>query len=131
MTKLAFAIMAVTLGLSAAAGAQPGPAAAVRQACAADAQKFCSGMAPAEQHKCLMTNMSSVSQDCGTALANARSAVKMFQQACHADIQQYCGSQAAGPQRQQCITANAAQFSQPCQTALATRGGGRTAPAQN
>lgn len=132
MTKLAFAIMAAALGLSAAAGAQPGPAGAMRQACAADVQKFCSGMAPAEQHKCLMSNESNLSQDCGTALANARSAMKEFQQVCRADIQQYCGSQAAGPQRRQCITANAAQFSQPCQTALAARqGGGRTAPVQN
>ena len=124
MNKLAFAIVAVTLGLSAAAGAQPGPAAGMWQACAADAQKFCSGMAPGEQRKCLMTNMSSLSQECGTALANARSAVKEFVQVCRADIQQYCGSQAAGPQRRQCITANEAQFSQPCQTAMAARQGG-------
>jgi len=129
MNKLAFAVIAATLGLSAAAGAQPGPAAGMRQACAADAQKFCSGMAPAEQHKCLMQNMSSVSQDCGTALANARSAVKEFQQACGADLRQYCGNQ-TGPQRRQCITANEAQFSQSCQSALASRHGGTAAPAQ-
>ena len=122
MTKLAFAVMAAMLGLSAAASAQQAPAAGtVREACAADAQKFCAGMAPAQQHKCLMSNMSNVSQDCGTALANARSAAKEFQQACHADIQQYCGSQAPGPQRRQCITANQAQFSQACQSALAAR----------
>ena len=130
MTKLAFAIVAAMLGLSAVASAQPGPAGGVRQACAADVEKFCSGTAPAEQRKCLMSNMSNLSQDCGTALANARSAMKTFTQACHADIQQYCGSQAAGPQRRQCITANEAQFSQPCQSAMADRQGGGTAPAQ-
>ena len=131
MTKLAFAIMAAMLGLSAAASAQAGPASGVRQLCAADAQKFCSGMAPFEERKCLMSNMSNLSQDCGTALANARSAMKTFAQACRSDIQQYCGSQAAGPQRRQCITANEAQFSQPCQSAMAARQGGGTAPAQN
>jgi hypothetical protein len=130
MTKLAFAIMAAMLGLSAAASAQPGPGAEMRQACAADAQKFCSGMAPAEQRKCLMSNMSSVSQECGTAIANARSAAKEFQQACRADIQQYCGSQPAGLQRRQCVTANQAQFSQACQSAMAARHGGGTAPPQ-
>jgi hypothetical protein len=110
------------LGLSAAANAQQAPAAGtVRQVCAADAQKFCSGMAPAEQHKCLMSNMSNVSQDCGTALANARSAAKEFQQACHTDIQQYCGSQPPGPQRRKCVLANQAQFSQACQSALAAQ----------
>ena len=122
MTKLALAIMAAMLSLSAAANAQQAPAAGtVRQACAADLQKFCSGTAPADQHKCLMTNLSNVSQDCGTALANARSAAKEFQQACHADIQQYCGSQPPGPQRRKCVMDNQAQFSQPCQTALAAQ----------
>jgi hypothetical protein len=130
MTKLAFAIMAAMLGLSAAASAQPRPAGEVRQACAADAQKFCSGMTQAEQRKCLMTNMSNVSQECGTALANARSAMKEFRQACHADIQQYCGSQPAGAQRRQCVTANQAQFSQACQSAIAAQHGGGTAPPQ-
>ena len=131
MTRLAFAIMATMLGLSAAASAQQGPAAgSLRQVCAADMQKFCSGMAPAEQRKCLVSNISNVSQECGTAIANARSAAKEFQQACHADIQQYCGSQPQGPQRRRCITANKAQFSQPCQSALAARHGGGTAPAQ-
>jgi hypothetical protein len=87
-------------------------------------------MAPGQQHKCLMQNMSNVSQDCGTALANARSAMKEFAQACRADIQQYCGSQPAGAQRRQCITANQTQFSQSCQSAMAARRGGGTAPAQ-
>ena len=122
MTKLAFAIIAAMLGLSAAASAQPGSAAgSVRDACAADMQKFCSGMAPAEQRKCLMSNASNVSQDCGTAIANARSAAKEFQQACRADIQQYCGSQPQGPERRKCVLSNQGQFSQPCQTALAAR----------
>ena len=122
MTKVAFAILAAMLGLSAAASAQQAPPpGSVKAACAADVQKFCSGMAPADEHKCLMSNMSNVSQDCGTALANARSAAKEFQQACHADIQQYCGSQPPGPQRRKCVMDNQAQFSQPCQTALAAQ----------
>jgi len=68
MKKLAFAIMITMLGLS-AAHAQQAPAGAVRQACAADAQALCPGMKPMDQHKCLMTNISKVSQECGTALA--------------------------------------------------------------
>lgn len=128
MTKLAFAVVAAMLGLSAAASAQP--AGSVRQACAADMQKFCPGKVGAELHDCLISNVSSMTQECGTAIANARSAMKEFQQACGADVQQYCGSQPAGAQRRQCITANKAQFSQPCQSALAARRGGGTAPAQ-
>ena len=116
MKKLAFVIMAATLGLSAAANAQT-----VRQACAADIEKLCPGMSPADQHKCLMSNLLKASQDCGTAVANARSAGREFQQACRADIKQYCGSQPPGPQRRQCINANQAQFSQPCQSALAAQ----------
>jgi len=131
MKKLAFAIMATMLGLSAVAHAQQAPAAGtVRQACAADAQALCPGMKPMDQHKCLMTNISKVSQECGTALANARSAMKEYQQACGADIRQYCGNQPMGPQRHQCVIANQAQFSQACQSALAAQQGGAPAPAQ-
>ena len=118
MKKLAFVVVGATLCLAATASAQQAPARGIRQLCAADAQKFCAGMAPAEQRKCLVSNMSNVSQDCGAALANARSVAKEFQQACHGDIQQYCGSQPPGPQRRQCVMANQAQFSQACQSAL-------------
>jgi hypothetical protein len=122
MKKLAFAIALTMLGLPFAANAQQAPAAgSVRAVCAADAQALCPGMAPMDQHKCLMTNISKVSQDCGTALANARSAMKEYAQACGADIRQYCGSQAPGPARHQCIVANQAQFSQACQAALAAQ----------
>ncbi len=130
MKKLAFAIMWATLGLAAAAQAQQAPAAGtLRQACAADAQALCPGMKPMDQRKCLMTNISKVSQDCGTALANARSAMKVYMQACGADIRQYCGNQPAGPERHQCVVANQAQFSQACQSALAAQGAGPV-PAQ-
>ena len=130
MKKLAFAIMWATLGLSAAAHAQQAPGAGtVRQACAADVQTLCPGMKPMDQHKCLMANISKVSQDCGTALANARSAMKEYQQACGADVRQYCGSQPMGPQRHQCVIANQAKFSQACQSALAAQGVG-PAPAR-
>ena len=119
MKKLAFAIILATLGFNAVANAQQAPAAGtVRQACAADMEKLCPGIAGPDQHKCLMSNLSKASQECGTAVANARSAAREFQQACRADIQQYCGTQPPGPQRRQCINANAAQFSQPCQSAL-------------
>jgi len=130
MKKLAFAIIWAMLGLSAAAQAQQAPAGGgVRQACAADAQALCPGMKPMDQHKCLMTNISKVSQECGTALANARSAMKEYAQACGADIRKYCGSQPMGVQRRQCVVANQAQFSQACQSALAAQGAG-PAPAQ-
>jgi len=130
MKKLALAVTLAVFGLSAVAQAQQAPAAGtLRQACAADAQALCPGMKPMDQHKCLMTNISKVSQDCGTALANARSAMKTYQQACGADIRQYCGNQPMGPQRHQCVIANQAQFSQACQSALTAQGAG-PAPAQ-
>jgi len=130
MKKLAFAIIWAMLGFSAAAQAQQGPAAGgVRQACAADIKALCPGMKGMDQHKCLMSNMSKVSQPCGTALANARSAMKEYTQACGPDIRKYCGSQPMGPQRRQCVLANQAQFSQACQSALAAQGAG-PAPAQ-
>jgi hypothetical protein len=122
MKKLAFAILLPLLGLPFAAGAQQAPAAGtVREACASDAQTLCPGMKPMDQRKCLMTNISKVSQGCGAALANARSAMREYMQACGADIRQYCGNQAAGPARHQCVMANQAKFSQPCQSALAAQ----------
>lgn len=132
MKNLAFVIMAATLGLSAAANAQQAQSGGnLRQLCAADLQTFCAGMKGPDARKCLMTNISKVSQPCGTALANSRSAMREYMQACGADIRQYCGSQPAGPQRHQCVTANQAQFSQACQSAIAAQqGGGQPAPAQ-
>lgn len=121
MKKLAFVIMVTMIGLPFAANAQTAPAGSVRAECGADVQALCPGMAPADQRKCLMSNISKVSQDCGTALANARSAMKEYQQACGADIRQYCGNEAPGPARHQCVVANEAQFSQPCQAALAAQ----------
>jgi hypothetical protein len=122
MKKLAFAITLTMLALPFATNAQPTPAAgSVRAECAADAQTLCAGMTGQEQHKCLMGNISKVSQGCGTALANARSAMKEYQQACGADVKQYCGSQAPGPARHQCVVANEAQFSQACQSAMAAQ----------
>jgi hypothetical protein len=122
MKKLAFAITLTMVTLPFAANAQQAPAAgSVRAECAADAQSLCAGMTPQDQHKCLMTNISKVSQGCGTALANARSAMKEYAQACGADIRQYCGSQAPGPARHQCVVANTPQFSQACQAALAAQ----------
>jgi hypothetical protein len=122
MIKLVFATVGMMLCLAGAASAQQQPpAGTVREACAADIQKLCPGMAQPDQHKCLMANLSKASQECGTAVANARSAGKEFQQACHVDIQHYCGTQPPGPQRHKCIVANQAQFSQPCQNALAAQ----------
>jgi hypothetical protein len=122
MKKLAFAIVLTMLALPFAAYAQPAPpAGSVKAECAADAQTLCSGMTPQEQNKCLMGNISKVSQGCGTALANAHSAIKEYQQACGADVKQYCGSQAPGPARHQCVVANEAQFSQACQSAMAAQ----------
>jgi len=126
MKKLAFAIALTLLTSPFAASAQQAPAGgSVRAECAADAQSLCAGMTPQDQNKCLMGNISKVSQGCGTALANARSALKEYAQACGADIKQYCGSQAPGPARHQCVIANTPQFSQPCQAALAARTPGR------
>jgi hypothetical protein len=120
MKKFAFAFVLATLAFPVIASAAPAPG-SLRAACAADAQKLCSGMPWADQRKCLMTNSSKVSQDCGTALANARSATKEFRQACGADIKQYCGNTPAGPERRKCVVANKAQFSQPCQAVLGPR----------
>lgn len=122
MKKLAFAIALTLLALPFAANAQPTPApGSVRAECAADMQSLCSGVAPKDQHKCLMDNMSKVSQGCGTALANARSAMKEYQQACGPDIRQYCSGSAPGPARHQCVVANEPKFSQACQSALAAQ----------
>jgi hypothetical protein len=122
MKKLAFAIMLTLLASPFAANAQPTPApGSVRAECAADIQTLCAGMTPQEQNKCLIGNISKVSQGCGTALANARSATKEYQQACGADVKQYCGNQAPGPARHQCVVANEAQFSQACQSAIAAQ----------
>jgi hypothetical protein len=120
MKKLAFAILLPLLGLPAAAGAQQAPAAGgFQHPCASDAQTLCPGMKGMDVRKCLMNNMSKVSQECGTALANARSEMREYSQACGADIRQYCGNEAAGPARHQCVIANQSKFSQACQNALA------------
>jgi hypothetical protein len=122
MKKLAFAITLTLLAVPFATNVQAAPPpGSVRAECAADIQTLCSGLAPKDQHKCLMDNISKVSQGCGTALANAHSAMKEYAQACGADIKQYCGSQAPGPARHQCVVANQASFSQACQDAIAAQ----------
>jgi hypothetical protein len=120
MKKLALATMLTMLAFPVAVNAQQPPApGSLRAICAADVQTLCPNMAPEDQRKCLMSNSSKVSQDCGTAIANAQSAMKEYQQACGADVQQYCGAEPVGPARHKCVLANAAHFSQPCQTVLA------------
>ena len=120
MKKFAFAFVLSALAFPITASAAPAPV-SLRAACAADAQKLCSGMPWADQRKCLMNNSSKVSQDCGTALANARTAMKEYEQACGADVKQYCGNTPPGPERHKCVIANKAQFSQSCQAAIGPR----------
>ncbi len=122
MKRLAFAIILAALGLPVAANAQQPPPPAPGSFwsfCAEDAHNLCPGLSRPDQRKCLAGKLSQVSQSCGTAFANARSAAKDYQQACGADIKQYCGDQPPGPARHRCVVANTPKFSEACQTARA------------
>ena len=72
-------ISAVGLAIAGTAVAQPAPQGRgmVRQACAADIQKFCPDAKPGPgggMRECIMSHQSSLSDGCKTALAQMRAA---------------------------------------------------------
>lgn len=81
MTATAIAIL-LSAGLAAAqpAGGGNGPGAAMRQACAADAQKFCGDKTDrAERRTCMMANKDKLSADCKTAMEAAMKRMQEMQ----------------------------------------------------
>lgn len=65
---------AALIALSATAAFAQGPMAAVRQACAADMQKFCPDKAGMERHQCMMAHKDELSDGCKSAAAAAMKA---------------------------------------------------------
>ena len=63
------AVMLLSAGLATAQpGGGNGPGAAMRQACAADAQKFCADKTErADRHACMMANKDKLSAECRAA----------------------------------------------------------------
>jgi hypothetical protein len=72
--KSATAFAAIlALSMISAGAANAGAGAAVRQACAADIQKFCASAAPGREAKrCLKSHLSEASQGCQSAVQEAR-----------------------------------------------------------
>lgn len=67
------AAAALTLFAVGQASAQ-GPMAKVREACAADMQKFCPDKTGKDRHDCMMANKDKLSDSCKTAAAEAMKA---------------------------------------------------------
>jgi len=115
---LAVAMFAIAAGAQNIAFAAPG---GVMAACAGDMRTLCPSAVGPDKHKCLMANIDKVSQDCGTAIANAKSETKLMQQSCGADIKQYCGTIPPGPDKHKCVVSNTPNFSPACQSAMTTK----------
>ena len=118
MRSIIFAMMAVALGFAPLASAQQTPGAQMRMACASDTQTLCAGAQTGpERRKCLISNMSKLTEGCRSAIGTVRAAAADVRSACAADFKQYCaGSQ--GPARMQCLRQNQEKLSAGCQSAV-------------
>lgn len=106
----------------AAAIAQP---ASVRQACGAEIQRQCAGVAvgDGQLRNCVKEHYAAFSEPCKQALLNAVTVVK----ACKADVQRSCpGIQPGGGRIQACMKDHFAEYSEPCkQSIIASKFGKR------
>jgi len=127
-------IMLVAAGLAAlglassAIAQQAGQGQSLRQACAADFQKYCAGTPAAggQRLKCLEDNKDKLSDACRSGLAAVSQAGATMREACGPDIQKLCPSADSPGARMRCITDNKDKLSDACKSAMAAvpqRGG--------
>ncbi len=76
MKSIIAAASAALLMLSASAALAQGPGSGVRQACAADHEKFCPGKTGQEGHQCMMAHKDEVSDTCKSAAKAAMEKMK-------------------------------------------------------
>ena len=114
----------VALVLLLTAVARQGSAADMKGPCAADAQRFCQGVAHDRPHmlQCLSAHSGELSAPCKLSLQAAAGDRAARRKACQPDIQKFCKD--AGPGRGhflKCLKAHEAELSPPCQSAIAGR----------
>lgn len=105
-------MIAALLLAAAAAGAHP---------CAADAQKFCQGIAPGGGRilACLKSHEGELSAGCKEKRADFKEQVQDAVQACQDDAQKLCASVKPGHGRMiKCLKKRQSELSAPCAAAL-------------
>lgn len=92
------------------------------EACQADAQKFCPGIAPGNGaiHRCLKRHEAELSPACAKFQAAVRDKIKVFVQACSSDIKTHCRDiEPGGGRVVQCLKANRPALTDTCKAQLA------------
>lgn len=116
--SLMFCIAALLASTShAAPKAHPGA-----EACKADAEKFCPGIAPGDGaiHRCLKRHEAELSPACANFQTAVREKISGFAQACRDDIKTHCSQVEPGDGRVlQCLKANRTALSDACAAQLA------------
>lgn len=91
------------------------------EACKADVEKFCAGVKPGNGgiHQCLKRHESELSPACAKFRAAATDKIKIFMQACGADIRTHCDKvQPGGGRVVQCLKEHRSAVSAACQAQL-------------
>lgn len=115
---LVFCIAALLASAShAAPEAHPGA-----EACKADAEKFCAGVAPSDGaiHRCLKRHEAELSPACAKFQTAVREKIYGFVRACGSDIKTHCGDVEPGDGRVvQCLKVNRMALTDSCKAQLA------------
>lgn len=126
----AFAIVmsfAPFAGGAVAADQVPDQAPSVRQACAADFAKFCSGQTPGTDgaRSCMRDHRADFSQACQSAMQERRAAMmQRIKTACAADIAKFCSAGTQADDRPgRCLRDHKDELSPTCKAAFPSRGG--------
>lgn len=116
--SLMFCIAALLASTShAAPKAHPGA-----EACKADAEKLCAGIAPGNGaiHRCLKRHEAELSPACAKFQTAVRNKIRVFVQACNSDIKTHCSEVEPGNGRVvQCLKANRMALADSCKAQLA------------
>ena len=89
-------------------------------ACNQDAEKLCPGLTGKELTPCLKQNQDKLSDACKVNLAEGREMVRQFQEACKADIQNFCADVKTGEGRiRKCLKAHEPGLTPECRDKIA------------
>jgi hypothetical protein len=89
--------------------------------CAADAAKLCPGIAAGDGRiaKCLHENKDKVSAECKATKEKMKAAFKEVKEACHDDVEKFCGSVQAGKGRIiKCMKEHKEEVSEGCRAEI-------------
>ncbi|WP_413578523.1 cysteine rich repeat-containing protein [Bdellovibrio sp. HCB290] len=88
--------------------------------CAKDRDLLCPGVAPGkDMHKCMRKNKSKVSKECKAKMADMKKAFKGMHEACHEDVEKFCGEVKPGKGAvRDCMKSHEDEVSQACKDEL-------------